>query len=89
LFLHLGGELSVLKKDVVGIFDYYLLKKSKITKEFLEVVDSEGCLDKKYDINKIKSFIVTQRKIYLSPISSITLQKRMMDYNYSQEDNEE
>lgn len=80
MFLHLGGENSVLKKKIIGIFDYDLIKKSKITKEFMDIANDENLVEQKSSGNKIKSFILTTDKIYFSPISSVTLQRRTVNY---------
>ncbi len=81
MFLHLGGEKSVLKKQIIGIFDYDLIKKSRITKEFMDIAINENLIEQKKNGNKIKSFILTTDKIYFSPISSVTLQKRVVNYD--------
>lgn len=90
MFLHLGSELSVLKKNIIGIFDYDIVKKSKDTKEFLEIATNEGTINKIKDSTKNKSFVVTDEHVYLSPISSLTLEKRIVNFEYmiTQEDEE-
>ncbi|MGI6607297.1 MAG: extracellular matrix regulator RemB [Peptococcia bacterium] len=80
MFLHLGSKVSVLKKDIIGIFDYNLIKKSRVTKEFLEIAANEHLIIQEKDVKKIKSFIVATGNIYFSPISADTLQKRVMSY---------
>lgn len=76
MFLHIGGNISVPKKNVVGIFDAEKMKKSTISKEFLDLAKSEGIIEYSAPDQKRKSFIITTEKIYYSPISSLTLQKR-------------
>ena len=76
MFLHLGGDVSVLQKDIIGIFDIYSSHKSTITKEFLEIAKGEKSIIKVSPNEKNKSFIIVGDKLYLSPISSVTLQKR-------------
>lgn len=82
MFLHLGSELLVLKKDIIGIFDYDIVKKSKDTKEFMEIAINEGTINKIKGNNKHKSFVITDKQVYLSPISSLTLEKRILNYEY-------
>jgi len=81
MFLHLGSEVLVFQKDIIGIFDYNLIKKSRATKEFMEIAANEHLVIRGEEDKKIKSFIVTSKKIYLSPISADTLQKRVMSGN--------
>lgn len=76
MFLHLGGEISVPRKEVIGIFDLVSTKKSIVSKEFLELALTEKKLVKIPGDQEAKSFVVTSDKVYYSPISSVTLQKR-------------
>ena len=73
MFLHLGSDVSVDLKDVIAINDYSYLKT--INKEFLKNMRSKKFI---IDIseNDPKSFVITDKKIYLSAISSVTLKKR-------------
>lgn len=79
MFLHLGGDVVVRLKDVIAIMDLETTTISKISKEFLKVAEEEGFIvNISEDIPK--SYIITEvdkkSKIYLSPISSVTLFKR-------------
>ena len=73
MFLHLGSDVSVALKDVIAINDYSYLKT--INKEFLKNMRSKKFI---IDIseNDPKSFVITDKKIHLSAISSVTLKKR-------------
>ena len=73
MLLHLGSDVSVALKDVIAINDYSYLKT--INKEFLKNMRSKKFI---IDIseNDPKSFVITDKKIYLSAISSVTLKKR-------------
>ena len=73
MFLHLGSDVSVALKDVIAINDYSYLKT--INKEFLKNMRSKKFI---IDIseNDPKSFVITDKKSYLSAISSVTLKKR-------------
>lgn len=79
MFLHLGGEIDVSIKDVIAIIDISQKNKSKITQEFLKVADEEGFIER-ISNEESKSVVITEidkkSKIFLSPISSITLLKR-------------
>lgn len=75
MFLHLGEDVIILKSSILGIFDYEKLNRSVISQEFLKKLTKK----KKEFIckkDKIKTFIVTEDKVYYSPISSSTLLKR-------------
>ncbi len=65
----------VQSKDVIAIFDLKMKYSSDSTKEFLNVADEEGFVVT-IDENESKSFVVTTKKVYYSPISSLTLKKR-------------
>jgi ribosomal protein S8 len=79
VFLHIGGDKVILLKNIIAIMDMDITTISKDTREFLKIAEEEGFIDSiSYDLPK--SFIITETdkksKIYLSPISSSTLQKR-------------
>lgn len=79
MFLHIGGDFVVPIKNVIAIMDLESTTLSKDTRDFLSIAEEEGFIESiSEDIPK--SFIITEidkkSKIYLSPISSITLQKR-------------
>lgn len=79
LFLHLGEDVVVPKSSVIGIFDKTTCFNSISSKEFIEIAKSEKRIRQIGAENKVKTFIITQEGIYLSPISSITLLKRSKD----------
>ncbi len=79
MFLHIGGDVVIPIKNVIAIMDIDTTTISKDTREFLKVAEEEGFVISISD-DLPKSFIITETdkksKIYLSPISSVTLQKR-------------
>lgn len=75
MFLHLGGDVMVFKKDIIAILDVRT-KQSPATKEFMEIAQDEDFIKKISSEDKEKSFIITNKEIYLSPISCSTLKKR-------------
>ncbi len=75
MFLHLGGDVVVSKEDIIAILDMRT-RKAPVTKEFIEIARDEGFIKSIYDQEKEKSFVITTRDIYMSPISCITLKKR-------------
>ena len=83
MFLHLGSDVSVALKDVIAIHDYKTFR-AVINRDFIQkkkaanaIIDISG--------NDPKSFIVTQYKVYLSAISSMTLKKRADNLIYNEE----
>ncbi len=75
MYIHLGGEKIVRSAEIIAIFDITIEQSSKLSKQF-----AAGARKRK-DIEKIgeeepKSIVVTEKKIYYSPISSSTLKKR-------------
>ncbi|WP_066634184.1 extracellular matrix regulator RemB [Desulfolucanica intricata] len=75
MFLHLGGDVVVAKKDVIMILDART-KKSPFVKEFLEIAEDEGFIKLISEKEKEKSLIITTKEVFLSPISCTTLKKR-------------
>ncbi len=79
MFLHIGGDVVIPIKNVIAIMDIDTTTISKDTREFLKVAEEEGFVVSISE-DLPKSFIITETdkksKIYLSPISSVTLQKR-------------
>lgn len=75
MFLHLGDDLVVFKKDVIAILDIRA-QVSPVTAEFIEIARDEGFLQVIAEKGKEKSFVITSREVYVSPISCNTLKKR-------------
>ncbi|MEW9699635.1 extracellular matrix regulator RemB [Paenibacillus sp. SI8] len=75
MFIHLGGEKIIRASELIAIFDISVEKSSKISKQFIQ----QAAKDKKIEHigeEECKSLVVTQNKVYYSPISSSTLKKR-------------
>lgn len=81
MFLHLGADIVVPLRDVIAITDFKS-GKSGINKEFLAKMQDEK---KIIDISEKdgKSFIITNKIVYLSAISSLTLKKRANHFRMS------
>ena len=85
MFLHLGENVVVPIKDIIGIFDLQNTRYSSDTIQFLRLAEEDGFVQRITE-EQPKSFIIAEvnnkSKIYLSPISSTTLSKRTyMDYS--------
>ena len=79
MYLHLGGDIIILKKNIVGIFDLDTTTISKHTKNYLALAEKEGrVVNVSYELPK--SFVVCMEdgtaKVYINQISSQTLMKR-------------
>ena len=80
MYLHLGGDMLVRKKDVVGICDIETTSISKITRQFLSMAERQGhIINVSSDLPK--AFVICHRNgattVYLTQISSATLAKRI------------
>ena len=86
MFLHLGENVVVPIKDIIGIFDMETTMYSSDTIQFLRMAEEDGFVDR-ITKNIAKSFVIAEvdkkSKIYLSPISSSTLCKRTETVYYA------
>lgn len=79
MYIHLGNEIVVKEDEIIGIFDLETTTVSKHSRKFLEIAEkNKQVINVSYELPK--SFIVTdnkkQKKVYISQISTNTLQKR-------------
>lgn len=80
MFLHIGKDIVLQSKNIIGIFDIESLKKSNLSKEFLENLKKQNLVYNVSDgVNKSLVISKDNDKIegYISNISSITLNKRI------------
>ena len=79
MYLSIGNDMSVRSSAVVGIFDLDNTTTSKRTRQFLEKAEQEGRVVPCDDLPK--SYVVTVEygleRVYLTALSSATLEKRM------------
>lgn len=75
MYIHLGGEKIIRTSQLVAIFDISIEQSSKLSRQFVaqaqknRVVETIGEEDP-------KSIVVTEERVYYSPISTSTLKKR-------------
>lgn len=76
MYLHIGGDYIINSKKILGIFDMENTTISKYTRSFLSNMEkNKQIINTSYELPK--SFIVcTDGKVYISQISSKTLEKR-------------
>ncbi len=90
MYLHLGQEVVVRRRDIIGVFDIENTTVSRVTREFLNKAEKAGQVGYiNYDLPK--SFTVCappkgdhdaeQTAVYISPIAPRTLYKRATTSN--------
>jgi len=75
MFLHLGGDVLTDLKSIIVIINSENASGINTNQEFLKTAEEEGFIQK-IDPENSKSVIVTDKKVFISPISSQTLKKR-------------
>lgn len=79
MFLHIGNGKSVLKKNIIGIFDLDTSTVSKTGKDFINKMEKEGLLEYE-DFDLPRSFVLVEEdnkyKVRLSRISTAGLKAR-------------
>lgn len=81
-YLHLGKDTSIEISNIVGIFDLDTSTVSKHTRDFLSVCEKEKrIVNVSYELPK--SYILYdfggEYSVYLSPLNTATLTKRMTE----------
>ena len=75
MFIHLGENSVISDKEIIGIFDMDTSTVNKATRDYLTLAEKSGRVEYvNYDLPK--SFIVTDNKVYISPVNTATLYKR-------------
>ncbi len=75
MFIHLGGDTLINSKRIVAILNADSVLGANSSKEFLKTAQEEGFIAN-HDQKEYKSIVITDKNIYLSPISTLTLKKR-------------
>lgn len=75
MFVHLGGDTLVSTKEIVIILNYENNIKADNVNEYIKKIQGKRTV-KKLEGDNLKTIVVTDNTIYLSPISSMTLKKR-------------
>lgn len=82
MYLHIGGDMVIPKRDLVAVIDLVANGSAPDTKEFLELAASEKKLRNTKKNGKNKSCIITTDQIYLSTISAATITKRLKNFKF-------
>lgn len=79
MFVHIGGDVIVFVRDIIGIFDLETTTTLPDTRMFLKTAEEEGFL-MTIGNDLPKAFVVVETEyryqVYLTSISSATLVKR-------------
>ena len=88
MFIHIGNGVSVLKSDVIGIFDLDTATVSKNGKDFINRKEKEGLVEYN-DFDLPRSFLLVEEKgkykVKLSRISTLGLKERAKESSYERE----
>lgn len=74
MFLHLGSDRVIPLKNIIAITDMKIVK-SGINQNFIQLKRNEKVVEDISEGNG-KSFIISDKKVYISAISTLTLKKR-------------
>ena len=81
MFIHLGENTVISDSEIIGIFDMDTSTVNKATRDYLSRAEKEKrVIYVNYDLPK--SFIITDSRVYVSPLNTATLNKRAEKLNY-------
>lgn len=85
MYIHIGGDVSLLKKNIIAIFDMDNTTVSKWTRQYLQYAEDKDLVVNVSD-EIPRTFVITEekgkiKKVYLSPVSASTLLKRAEEEN--------
>jgi len=75
LLVHLGKDVAVSMESIIMILDSKISKYLAV-QDFLENIKEEGFLHELTVPGKERSYIISDRGVFISSISSTTLKKR-------------
>lgn len=80
MYIHLGNEVSISEKEIIGIFDIENTSASNDTRQYLKKSNEKNSVIN-VSLEMPKSFIICLDKrqkevVYISQISAATLRKR-------------
>ena len=81
MFIHLGENTVIRDSEIIGIFDMDTSTVNKATRDYLSRAEKEKrVIYVNYDLPK--SFIITDSRVYVSPLNTATLNKRAEKLSY-------
>lgn len=76
MYLYLGGETAIKSDKIIGIFDMDTSTVNKATRDYLSKAEKDKrIIYVNYELPK--SFVVCDDKIYICPLNTATLLKRL------------
>lgn len=76
MYLYLGGETAIKSDKIIGIFDMDTSTVNKATRDYLSKAEQDKrIIYVNYELPK--SFVVCDDKIYVCPLNTATLLKRL------------
>ena len=81
MFVHIGGEYTILSKSIVGLVNLEAVPASSSDMNaFLKISEDDNILE--YVSEEIpRSIVITDDRVYVSPLSVSTLNKRIRTSN--------
>ena len=80
MFVHLGGEKVIRMKELIAILDLSSEQSAAAHSEFIRRAEERNEVERIGD-EAPKSLVITDGRLYYSPISSTTLKKRVQAMN--------
>ncbi len=74
MFIHIGNSKIIFCSDLIGIFN--ITPPARKNNAQLLDIASDDALYKVFGNDHSKSFVVTDKEVYISPISPLTLSRR-------------
>lgn len=87
MYIHLGGDLIIRSNKIIAILNYQSKEISEQNEIFLKKHSQNNNIVYSVSNEKPKSIIITDDKIYYSPISTHTLKRRAKTVNVFDEEN--
>lgn len=82
MYLHLGADITLPLEEVLCIIDLRNIARLPVNKTFIRQAEKDKQLRRVGPDEEMKTMILTPETVYLSPISSATLKKRIQDHSW-------
>lgn len=82
MYVHLGGDVVVPIDEIIGIFDARMMEGNGDNQRFMDMARSRGRMRSDTPGDDRKSVVVTTSGVYTSPISSLTLMRRVTNVQW-------
>lgn len=88
MYIHLGNDCSIRSNSIIAVLDLDTSTLSKITREFFSIAEEEGFISLvSNDLPKAAVIceIGHESKVFLCPVASSTIRKRVIKGGYIDE----